>query len=394
MKKILFILFCPIFLLAIQGSIPLAELEKANPEHEVQTIQILIKKNIDGALVDVKNGYQVINPENQKKLSSGSKGKRYYLQTTPKGLKWGEGYIGIHQIKIVPKNQATSILIDGIQYKGSLGVYDVNGQIQLVNEIDVEDALKAILSYHCANTSYQSATYDALAIALRTHLYDIIFRRQNPYWDVQAEEVKYLGGGAVLIKPEIERAVNGTRHLIMTYLDKPFPTSWTENSAGKTASYVDVFRKKSDTPPGVLVAFSQKVRESHKWKCILPNELFAKLLHLDTIKEVDLYQDPQAKKTYALSISDGKNFVELTFAEFQKLIGENRILSNDIHVHILKDNTVFEGYGQGLGVGLCLLSADEMAKMGDSAMKILNYFYPDTFIVKLGKIPESLIGKM
>ena len=105
----------------------------------VVTVKVLIRENVEGALIDVSGGYKVYNPENGKVLSSGFQGKRYYLQSNSVGLKWGEGYPGIHQIKISPKNKKTTILVDGIQYKGSIVVYDIDSKIQIVNEVDVED---------------------------------------------------------------------------------------------------------------------------------------------------------------------------------------------------------------------------------------------------------------
>ena len=356
----------------------------------VVTVKVLIRENVEGALIDVSGGYKVYNPENGKVLSSGFQGKRYYLQSNSVGLKWGEGYPGIHQIKISPKNKKTTILVDGIQYKGSIVVYDIDSKIQIVNEVDVEDVLRASLSSMLENTDYQSATYDAVAIAARTNLYNTIIHSPNTYWNVHASEIDYLSHAAVLSNPNIERSVLSTKYLILSYEDRPFSTSWTEHSGGRTASYESIYRKKSPGPEGVFVGYAQKMREESKWKSVLSIADLAKLTGLETIKSIQLFQDQNSKKVYAIRFTDGKTFAEWTVFELRQKVGLNRILSSDFSVHIIRDHIEFNGYGRGYGVGLCLFTADQMAKIGDTAPQILSYFFPDSTLVKLNTLPKNL----
>lgn len=363
---------------------------EANGEESIPVyVKVLVAENIEGALIDVRGGYKVYNPENGKQLSSGFKGKKYYLQTNTAGLKWGEGYPGIHQIKIVPANQSTSILVDGIQYRGYVEAYDINSKIQLVNEVDVEDYLRSILSHEFATKKLSPAVYDAIAIAMRTHVYSIVARGFNPFWDIHAKEVSYLGEGQTKINPDMERAILATKGLIMTFQDRPFCTGWTENSGGKTANYESIYRKKGIGPEGILVGYAQKERGASKWKCTLSNQELAKKLKMNRVDAIDLYQDPTSKKVYAVRFSEKKHFVELTYFEFQKLLGESRILSTDFSVKLVKDDVLFEGYGKGTGVGVCLFTAEQMAKNGNSMPQILAEFYPSTHIVKLSRMPAS-----
>jgi peptidoglycan hydrolase-like amidase len=46
--------------------------------------------------------------------------------------------------------------------------------------------------------------------------------------------------------------------------------------------------------------------------------------------------------------------------------------------------------GRGYGVGICLFTADQMAKIGDSAPQILSHFFPESTLVKLNTLPKSL----
>lgn len=361
----------------------LEEEEKSAPVY----IKALIAENIEGALIDVRGSYKVYNPEDGKVLSSGFRGKRYYLQTNKDGLKWGEGYPGIHQIKIVPTAPETTLLIDGIQYKGNLEVYNINSKIQLVNEVDTEDYLRSVLSHEFATQTHEPVVCDAIAIAARTHIYNLISYTFNPYWDVNARLAHYYGEGQTRINALIERAVLSTKGMIMTYNDRPFSTTWTEHCGGKTASYEALFRKRGDGPDGVLVGYAQRERGNSKWQCTLPNQQLAKMLRLNHIDAINLYQDVNSKKVYAIRFSDKQQFVEMTVFEFQKLIGHSRILSTDFSVNLVKDDILFDGHGRGPGVGLCLFTADQMARTGHTMPQILVEFYPSTHIVKLSKMP-------
>ncbi len=365
------------------------KLESSEEKIEPVYIKALIAENIEGTLVDVRGSYKVFNPENGKQLSSGFKGKKYYLQTNAEGLKWGEGYPGIHQIKIVPGSNDTTILIDGIQYKGTLEAYDINSKIQVVNEVDVEDYLRSVLSHEFAVQDYSPAVCDAIAIAMRTHVYNLVAKGFNPYWDVHAKESHYFGEGQAKINAEMERSIHTTQGMIMTYKDLPFATTWTEHSGGKTASFEAIFRKKGTGPNGVLVGYAQKERGVAHWKSTLSSAELARMLKLAKIDSIDLYRDSISKKVYAVRFTDTKRFVELTVFEFQDLVGKSRILSTDFSVTLIKDDIVFDGYGKGPGVGICLFTADQMSKNGSSMPQILAEFYPSTNIVKLNSMPAS-----
>ncbi len=370
---------------------PTSQYDNVEAEGIVE-IKVLVGENVEGALLDLKGGYKISSIDTKQTLSSGFFAKRNYLQTLPSGIKWGEGFPNINKIKITPKSVVTTFLVNGIQYIGSLSVYNVNGKLQLVNELDVENFLASYLCAEFASTNYNKTTYDALAIVARTALYASLTEKVNPFWDIKGSEYHYEGLVSVHPNSPIYKSIKATKGLILTYEDSPFHTAWTENSGGKTASYSSIFRKRCKGPDGVTVGYAQKEREAHRWKCNMVNQDLAALLDLKKIRSVDLYQDPQSKKVYGIRFADEKNIIELSFKKFQEILGKNRILSNDFTVHIVRDYVLFDGYGQGFGVGLCVFSADQMAKCGDSTLQILSNFFPGAALVKLTQIPESFIS--
>jgi|JI9StandDraft_1071089.scaffolds.fasta_scaffold08286_7 stage II sporulation protein D len=364
-------------------------LEEIARKEEVE-IKILIVDHKEGALIDVQGGFVILNPETNKPIVTSSKSKRNFLQISEATIKWGsDGFPGLTHIRIVPKNKNGAILIDGIQYKGSLDVYNMSGHLQFVNCLDVEHLLTCLLSNHFPATNYHRTTYEALAITVRTHLYHTILKATNPFFHAKGDDIGYFGLGAARINPAVDKAVLHTKHLILVYKDFPFPTAWTENSAGKTASYEEIFRKKSDGPGGVCVTYAQKEREKHSWKCILTKREIAKAYNLSHLKSVELFQESSAKKIYALRLSDGEQVIDTTFFTFQRTFGKDRILSNDFTIHVGQDAITLQGYGQGPGVGICLFSADAMARIGSATHQILSEFFPATHLVKLDVLPVA-----
>ena len=385
MRKYLFILFTPLLLLATHGTPKIEDSAKGRDT----ILKVLTHEYLDGSLIEVKGPFSLVDPTTQKKISSSYFKRRFYLSATPDGLKWGKVYKGIHQFQIVPKDESVSFLIDGIQYSGTLAAYDISSKIFLIVEVDVDNYLKSVLSAKFSYKDMHQTALEAVAIAMRTDLYQKISASTNPFWDIKAEEHGFNGTSLFNINNSAEKAVSATKDLIMVYHNRPFPTSWTEDCGGKTASYKTIYRKDAPCPEGVLVPFAQKVRSAHSWKCSIAKRDLAHMLELESIQSIEPYKCPTTQKVYGLKIN-GRNltFREVTFIDFQKMIGTARLQSNDFNISLIEKRIEFDGHGKGSGVGICLLSAKEMAKSGQTTAKVLHAFYPDTKIIKLEFVPQ------
>ncbi|MBM3192015.1 MAG: hypothetical protein FJZ63_05130, partial [Chlamydiae bacterium] len=351
-------------------------------------VKVLLKKNAEGALVEIKGNYQVIDPLTQKILSSGLRGKRFYLYPHQEGIKWGEDFIGTYQIKIQTNSPESSILVDGIQYKGNLEVYHIDGNVSFINEVEVESYLKSILAPRFAH-HIQDVVMDALAIVARTNVYYQVLHNKDSYWHIDAHDVDYRGYAATLFNLNVDRAVDNTRFLIMTYEKQPFATTWSENCAGKTASYQSIFRKNVSSPGGIKSAFAERARKEFHWSFCVPKAKIAKIAKTNRITNLDLYIDSNSEKVYAIRVQDGSHFKEVDFFHLQKGLGNNLLLSNDFTISIEGNSVIFDGFGEGCSVGLCIYSATQMALRGDSAPEILGTFYPYSHIEQLRSLPEK-----
>lgn len=358
--------------------------QKAKPA----TIKILISKQKEKIFLEAKGRYIVYNPLNDLEITSGISTHRHLLTSGENGMKWGELLPGIYQIRIVPGDSQSTLLVDGIEYRGCVEVYDIQGKLYAINEVDIERYLKSTLTSQFP-TEIDEEVMDAVAIAARTHAYFLVSRKLEAPWHVEAQDVGYEGHAVTLQNLHVDRSINSTRHMVMTYQGAPFPTSWTKDSAGKTADFATIFRKSVTAPHGVESPFAAKDRDKHRWSFAISKKDLAKALGVVAANAFDLYQDKNSQKVYGARFKEGDQVHQISFTKLQQALGAQRLKSNDFTVQLKEDQILFQGYGEGHGVGLCLFSASAMSDKGDKAPKILSTFYPDTKLENIRSFEEK-----
>ncbi len=361
-------------------------------EEPLPQIKILIKQDSQGALIESKGGFTISNPESGKKLSSGNKGKRCYLQPLPDGIKWGEGFPGVYQIALSGQSKNDTFLVDGVEYEGSLTVYEIDQHISIINQIPLENYLKYWLSEQFDGEHLDMKLLKSLAIIKRTQLYYTLAKNKNAFWQIDASRSNFLGYSQSQLDSYIDEAVDSTQAVILTYNYKPFYPEWTQHSAGATANYQMIFRKNILSPGGVEAPYARKDREKSLWTFSLQKSQFAQLLKTNRITAIDTFEDKQSGRIYAIRIKDGVQSHDFDYFSFQKLLGEKYLKSNLFTVKLDRDQVKFEGYGEGHGVGLCLYSANEMSKKGATVEQILLDFFPNTLLQEVKKLDFSKDG--
>lgn len=376
-----------LFLLAtsIAISLQFSTIEaKAKPTPKIQgeepLIKVLIRKDAPGALIESKGRFVVVNPQNQKTLSSGNKGKRYYLHAQDDGLRWGEGFPGIYQIKLKGVSDLDTFLVDGIEYNGALEIFDIDHKVNIINQISVENYLKYAMTELFDGQHMDQKVLKALAIIFRTQLYHLLLKGQNAYWQVDAEKTGYVGYSHSKLDPLVEEAISSTKSVILTYHYRPFSAEWTKHSAGSTAAYPAIFRKNVLSPSGVEAPFARKDRQKTRWSFAIPKQQFAQLVKTNRVSGIDTFVDHTSNRVYGVRIHDGNHKVDFDFFALQQLLGSRALMSNEFTAVLDKDQVKFEGYGDGAGVGLCLYSAQEMSKRGDTVEQILLEFFPGSLL--------------
>jgi len=358
-------------------------------KHKPATVRVLLAENKESLLLEAKGKYQLCNPLNNFVISNGTFSKKDRVIHEKAGIKWGERIPGTFHIRVVPVDSDTTILVNGIQYRGCVEIYDRDGRFTVINEVDAESYLRSTLAPEFTKEVDQEVL-NALAVVARTNLYNMVSKKPaNQLYHVKAQDVDYKGHGATLQNVALEDAISSTRHAILTFQNAPFAATWTENSAGKTADYASIFRKNVASPSGVEIPLAESDRQKLGWSFTVTRDQLAHIADLHKISKISLFSEKNSGKVYAVKLSDGTNSQDIDFFALQKALGEQKLKSNDFTLEVKGEAVTFKGYGQGHGTGLCLYSAGLMAKQGQDAAKILATFFPGTKLEKLRVISNQ-----
>lgn len=348
-------------------------------------IKILLCQDMEAVNLEVRGGYKVFDPKTGSRIGKGSINKQYVLKPTLDGVVWGEAYPGVFQVAIVPSEKEGYFLVDGIQYSGKLYVYQVGNSLNLVNEVAIEDYVKCMLNPK-VNKQMHPEALAAMAIIERTQAYYHALKNQNAFWHLDAKAINYQGRGVCFRGNGVDKAVELTHHLVMKSKNYGiqngfFNATYTDHCAGKTAPYHLIHRKEGHTSRKYVESpLAMASRSDTHWSHRIDMDNLAEKLGWDAITGYEVYTDNESGKVYGMRFQGKNESAELDFFKLQSLLGESKIKSTDFKV-IQKDNViVFDGYGQGLGVGACLYTAQEMARRGHNAAEILDLFFPNTFI--------------
>lgn len=212
-----------LFMSGLLMTLPLGAASMQGPKEQMKVlptgpkIRVLLEKDIPSSFLEVRGPYRVIRKDGGSLLSSGNSGKRFVVHAIQDGLRWGEEYLDVYQITVVPTDPKTVMYLDGIQYKGAISVYHVrDNKITVVNEVPIEDYLKSTLAIQYVEPLHREALC-ALAITARTLAYACALHGKSSSrpWEIVAKEVNYFGHGVTEQRKGIEEAVEWTRYMVM-----------------------------------------------------------------------------------------------------------------------------------------------------------------------------------
>jgi stage II sporulation protein D len=187
------------------------------------TIKVLVLQDVEGALVEVKGSYNLYDPNTGKKLDTAFSSVSYFMHPTTDGIKWGEEFPGVFQVLIVPDNPKSTVLVQGIEYRGMLYCYQIEGTMGFVNEISLDDYVDAVVGGIIGDKKFEKEALSAIAIACRTDAWYRATHSLTPFWAVKANQVGYQGVAMIPLDSAFSTMMKETRGMI---LDTNAPIAW------------------------------------------------------------------------------------------------------------------------------------------------------------------------
>ena len=282
-----------------------------------------------------------------------------------------QGYVG-NLVSFVPA--AGLVGVNGANYRGYLRVVWRDGELLLINKLDVEDYLRGVLPGEVP-ASFPYEVLKAQAILART--YTLSRLGSDPYYDLcdTSRCQVYLGADAETERHD--RAVSETAGRVLAYEGKPISAVYHADSGGKTAAAVEVW--------GSRIPYLQSRDDpwslDQHWRVTTsPAEVqqaLAALGHsVGGVSGMQIVDRGSSGRIISLEIQTSSGALRLRVPEVGRFL---RSLGLPSTLASLSGWT-FSGRGSGHGVGMSQWGARGFAKRGWNYREILAYYYPHTVL--------------
>lgn len=297
-----------------------------------------------------------------------------------------------------------TILIDGKAYRGILELSRGADGVQVVNRVDLEDYLVAVVGAEMGRrTPEEQSALEAQAVASRTFALRHLDRDGLRGHDLLADVSSQVYGGVASELPLARIAVEHTRGEILTVDGEPIDAFFSSTCGGHSESSGAVFSggqrnylpARPDLAPdgNAWCAISPAFRWQQRWTgaeitAILQRTLAAE--RLGTARATDLREVRTLDRTASGRISqlelvgsngrtvvNGSNTIRRVLAP----PGGAMLRSADFTIRITRqggriERLEAEGRGYGHGVGMCQWGAIGRARAGQGYAEILMGYYP------------------
>ena len=353
---------------------------------------------VNASPVYLKNGdnyVALLNPGNR--LSVAGSGNDVEVEIEGKSFKG-------KYMRLVPGSPGESVSYKGGLYHGSINLVAEGEAIKVVNELSIEEYLKGVIPKEMP-TGRGNEYYEALkafTICARTYTFSKLNEKKKNF-DVFADTRDQVYGGSGIEKDIVNKVVDETRGLILTYNDKPAVTFYHSTCGGYTEDAKNVFPN-MDLPYLVTVKDGDEpycsISPKFTWTETIPEKTFVQRFvssgYLDSpgysvsnlninstfesgrINELEILFAGRTGKLKTVKIY-GNNIRYIIRTADNKTILE----SNNFSIRKDGDNIVINGKGYGHGVGLCQWGALAQSKEGRDFEEILSLYYPGTKIESL-----------
>lgn len=282
--------------------------------------------------------------------------------------------------------------VDARRYQGKLriGRDEAGAELKLVNELDLEDYVAAVVSTEYGFDDLEGSK--AMAVIIRTYTLAVMNKYGGDYDHVD-HTLSQVYRGTDRITPTIREAVRQTRGEVLRHDGDLIEAVYFSSSGGHTADNETVWRSKPlPYLRGKADPYGRSSPHAEWTSRISRPELLSAL-------------SAAYGEVTGFAIGDRSGDGRVATIDLLRAAGERRtIRANEFRMLVMKhfgpralrstlftarrqgDAYVFEGSGNGHGVGLSQWGAHELAQRGTSYREILDFYYTDVSLEPLDEL--------
>ncbi len=262
-------------------------------------------------------------------------------------------------------------------YRGELIAFCINGHLQLVNRLDIEDYVSGVIEAE-SGTGSELEYYKVQAVISRTYALNNRSRHADGGYEICDGTHCQVYHGKARKEVLAEKAAAATEDIIIVDHEINMITAaFHSNCGGHTINAEVAWTKPVSYLVGRPDTFCLSMPHS-RWEKTVPIEKWNSYL--------------RQKRTSAdmASLSDGGILGEFNtmYCHDSTLLIPRRAMRTDFKlrstqfdVSIKSNEVLFKGKGYGHGVGLCQEGAMRMAQLGHSYKDIIHYYYTDVHLI-------------
>jgi stage II sporulation protein D len=293
------------------------------------------------------------------------------------------------QVELWGKNG--EVLLNGMTLAGRVIVKRQNNRLLVVNELDLEEYIKGVVPFEM-NPAWHPEALKVQAIAARTYaVYQMRYGAKKEF-DILASTKDQVYRGRGGSNAAVVRAVEQTRHLILTYGGIPIFAAYHSTAAGPTEDAMNVWSIDVPYLKGVECPFDMD-SPHYQWRTDVALPLLERRLReegfpVGVIASIDPMSFSRSGRVAQVRILHSEGELLLRGEDLRRVVGYTLLASTMFDFEVTGLRVQFTGRGAGHGVGLCQWGAKELAERGYSAETILQYYYPGTDIRILTSLPR------
>jgi len=208
-------------------------------------IKIGLQDGVNRSYIGTSTSGQIINARTNKLLYTmpSMKGSEFRAYKNSIAINVSGDYFNLDTNYIVVKPDSGGyISAKGKWYRGYFTIYNKNGLLTVINNVDIENYIKGVVPSEMPS-GWNYEAHKAQAVAARSYALANLGKRAAHGYDLKDTPEDQAYGGASAESERTNKAVGETGGIVLIYDLKIIPAYYSASAGGQTSSSADVWTK-------------------------------------------------------------------------------------------------------------------------------------------------------